>query len=143
MRVRIGLAIARSSKVQEIGRRRWKKVSGYHRQARVENAFFRYKSIIGEGLRARTPGGQVAKALLVCNVLNQMTALARPASYRIVSIIVSSNSPPEPYGMAGDPERRRVGPGPAPLLPAKSAAQAAKDTAASDTRYYGRAEAEA
>ena len=70
-------------KVKKLGRCRWKKESGYHRQARVENAFFRYKSIIGEGLRARTPGGQVAEALLACNALNQMTALGRPASYRI------------------------------------------------------------
>ena len=28
-------------KMKKIGRRRWKKASGYHRQARVENAFFR------------------------------------------------------------------------------------------------------
>jgi IS5 family transposase len=69
--------------MKKLGRRRWKKESGYHRQARVENAFFRYKSIIGEGLRARTPGGQVTEALLACNVLNQMTALGRPASYSI------------------------------------------------------------
>ena len=27
--------------VKQLGRRRWKKVSGYHRQGRVENAFFR------------------------------------------------------------------------------------------------------
>ena len=44
--------------VKRIGRRRWKKRSRYHQQARVENAFFRYKSIIGDGLRARTPGGR-------------------------------------------------------------------------------------
>ena len=47
------------------------------------------------------------------------------------------------YGMAGDPERRRVGPDPAPLPPARSAARAAKDTAASDTRYSARADPEA
>jgi len=69
--------------VKAIGRRRWKKESGYHRQARVENAFFRYKSIIGEALRARAPGGQVAEALLACNVLNRMTELGRPESYSI------------------------------------------------------------
>ena len=45
--------------VKKLGRRRWKKASGYHRQARVENAFFRYKSIIGDGLRAKSPAGQV------------------------------------------------------------------------------------
>ena len=38
--------------VKQLGRRRWKKASGYHRQGRVENTFFRYKSIIGDGLRA-------------------------------------------------------------------------------------------
>ena len=30
------------NKVKKLGRRRWKKESGYHRQARVETAFFRY-----------------------------------------------------------------------------------------------------
>ena len=70
-------------KVQAIGRRRWKKASGYHRRARVENTFFRYKSIIGDAVRARSPGGQTAEALLACNVLNQMTDLGRPQSYSI------------------------------------------------------------
>ena len=36
--------------VKELGRRRWKQEAGYQRQARAENAFFRYKSIIGDGL---------------------------------------------------------------------------------------------
>ena len=40
--------------VKTLGRRRWKQASGYHRQGRVENTFFRYKSIIGAGLRARS-----------------------------------------------------------------------------------------
>ena len=71
------------AKVQQIGRRRWKKKSGYHRQARVENTFFRYKSIIGDRLRVRSPGAQVAEALLACNVLNRMTALSRPNSYSV------------------------------------------------------------
>ena len=57
--------------------------SGYQRQARVENALFRYKSIIGDGLRARTPGGRQTETLLACNVLNRMTELGRPASYSI------------------------------------------------------------
>ena len=61
----------------------WKKESGYHRQARVENAFFRYKSIIGDRLRARHPKAQKAEALIACNILNGMTALGRPASCAI------------------------------------------------------------
>ena len=44
--------------VKKLGRRRWKPASGYHRQGRVKNAFFRYTSIIGEGLRAWSPERQ-------------------------------------------------------------------------------------
>ena len=69
--------------VKQLGRRRWKKVSEYHRQSRVENAFFRYKSIIGDGLRARSPAGQGSEVVLGCEILNRMTALGRPVSYRI------------------------------------------------------------
>ena len=56
--------------VKRIGRCRWKKTSRYQQQARVENAFIRYKSIIGDGLRAKTPGGRTAETLLACNILN-------------------------------------------------------------------------
>ena len=70
-------------KMMTIGRRRWKKASGYYRQARVENAFFRYKSIIGGSLRARSPGGRATEAVLACNILNQMTELGRSESYRL------------------------------------------------------------
>jgi transposase len=70
-------------RVKEIGRRRWKKESGYHRQARVENTFFRYKSIIGGRLRACHPKSQKAEAIIACNVLNTMTTLGRPVSSKI------------------------------------------------------------
>ena len=69
--------------VTEIGRRQWKKMSGYHRQARVENTFFRYKSIIGDGLRARSLAGQGSEAVLACHILNQMTERGRPESYSV------------------------------------------------------------
>ena len=67
--------------MKKIGRRRWKKEAGYHRQARVENSFFRYKVIIGGGLRAHSLGGRVTEAVIACNILNRMTGLGRPASY--------------------------------------------------------------
>ena len=71
------------SEVETLGRREWQKASGYHRQARVENAFFRYKSIIGDGLRARSGSGRDVEASLACRILNQMTALGRPESHAI------------------------------------------------------------
>ena len=69
--------------VKARGRRRWKKTSGYHGQARVENAFFRDTSIIGDSLRACSPTGRGTEVVLACNILNQMTGLGRPMSYRI------------------------------------------------------------
>ena len=71
------------TKIKKIGRRRWQKESAYHRQARVENAFFRYKSIIGGGLHARSPGGRVTEVVIACNVLNQMTERGRPESFSV------------------------------------------------------------
>ena len=40
-------------------------------------------SIIGDGLRARSPAGQGSEAVLGCEILNRMTALVRPVSYRL------------------------------------------------------------
>ena len=60
-----------------LGRRRWKKVSGSHRQGRVENTFFRDTSIIGAGLQAYSPAGRGTEVVLACNILNQITGRGR------------------------------------------------------------------
>ena len=70
-------------RVKKVGRRQWKKESGYHRQGTVENAFFRYKSMIGDQLRARAQRAQETEAASACNILNRMAALGRPSSYAI------------------------------------------------------------
>ena len=70
-------------RISKIGRRRWKKEVGYHRQARVENAFFRYTSILGDRLRRRTRAAQAVESVRACNVLNRMTELGRPESCAI------------------------------------------------------------
>ena len=80
------VAIVRRPHVRAIGHanRAYEVFRRYnHGQARVENAFFRYKSIIGDGLRARSPAGRGTEVVLACNILNQMTGLGRPMSYRI------------------------------------------------------------
>jgi IS5 family transposase len=70
-------------RIKEVGRRQWKKESGYHQQARVENTFFRYKTIVGPRLRARHPGSQRAEAVIACNILNRMARLGMPESFAI------------------------------------------------------------
>ncbi|MEO2197251.1 MAG: IS5/IS1182 family transposase, partial [bacterium] len=59
----------------------WNKESGYYRQARVENAFFRYKSIIGDRLRARHPRAQAPEGAIACKILNRMNELGRPTQF--------------------------------------------------------------
>jgi hypothetical protein len=74
---------ARDRTIQEvarIGRRQWKKESGYHLQGRVENTFFRYKGIIGNRLRARTAGSRETEIVMACNILNRMVGVGRPVS---------------------------------------------------------------
>ena len=71
-------------RVAKIGRKRWKKESGYHRQGVVENAFFRYKSILGDKLHARGLAAQRVEAVIGCKILNRLLALGRPRSVAIV-----------------------------------------------------------
>ncbi|MFT5734267.1 MAG: hypothetical protein ACJA2W_000830 [Planctomycetota bacterium] len=71
-------------RVKEVGHRQWKKESGYHRLGRVENTFFRYKTVIGGRLRARTQGSQETEAAVARNALNRMRALGWPTSEKVV-----------------------------------------------------------
>ncbi len=61
----------------------WRRESGYYRQSRVENAFYRYKTIIGKKLRARGERAREVEVILGCNILNRCLALGRPDSVRV------------------------------------------------------------
>ena len=69
--------------IQEKGRRRWEKVVGYGTRALVETAMFRYKTLIGPKLRARTLAAQKTEARMACAVINRLTQLGMPISQRI------------------------------------------------------------
>ena len=66
-----------------VGRRRWRKEAGAHRQARAENAMLRYKRIIGEELRAKKTATQATEARIGVSVLNRMTTLGKPNSVAV------------------------------------------------------------
>lgn len=71
------------NRVQKVGRRRWRKETGYHKQGRAENTFYRYKQIIGGRLHARESRNQKTEARLACNILNRMLELGAPRSEAI------------------------------------------------------------
>ena len=70
-------------RIRKVGRRQWKTEVGYHQQARVENAFFRLKTLTGDRMRARGEKAQRVEAEIACNILNRMTELGRPESYAV------------------------------------------------------------
>ena len=53
----------------------WRRESGYYRQSKVENTFYRYKTTIGRKLRARTEEGREEEAKIACNTLNRFLEL--------------------------------------------------------------------
>ncbi len=70
--------------IRTLGRRQWRKESGYYRQGRAENTFFRYKRVFGGAMRAIDFSSQIREALIGCNVLNRMAELGMPESYSII-----------------------------------------------------------
>jgi hypothetical protein len=69
--------------IRRLGRREWHRRSGYSKRSMVENAVYRYKTIIGRDMRSRTLAGQRVEVQLACKVLNTMTRLGMPDSYRV------------------------------------------------------------
>lgn len=70
-------------RIREVGRRRWKQESGYHRRSLAETAVFRFKTIFGDHLSARELARQKTEARIKCAALNCMTHLGMPESYRV------------------------------------------------------------
>jgi hypothetical protein len=71
------------AEIAKHGRMGWQRRSGYNRRSLVQTAMFRYKTIIGRRLQARTLPNQRTEAKIDCNVLNRMTRFGMPISTRI------------------------------------------------------------
>jgi hypothetical protein len=69
--------------IRELGRSQWHKRSGFSKRAMVENAAFRYKTIIGRSMGSRTLVGQRVDVQLARGILNTRTSLGMPDSYRV------------------------------------------------------------
>ena len=79
---------ARNQRVAEMkkrGRKAWKKHSGYHRRSLVETAMARFKRIVGAQLQAREWKRQQVEVQIGCGLLNRMTQLGMPQSYKVES----------------------------------------------------------
>jgi hypothetical protein len=75
----------RNRNLQEIktfGRINWQLVRNYGKRNYAELAIQRYKRMLGNRLHARELSRQKNEAMLGCSILNKMTSLGMPTSYR-------------------------------------------------------------
>lgn len=68
---------------QEVNRKGWKAQSGYHRRSKSENAFFRWKTILGEKMYAREFENQKTEAAVKAAVLNKFIQIAAPKAVKV------------------------------------------------------------
>ena len=68
--------------IQTFGRMHWQKIQAYGNRNISELAIQRYKKILGNKLHARKLERQKNEAMLGCGVLNKMTQLGMPDSFR-------------------------------------------------------------
>ncbi len=71
------------AEIRAKGRSEWKRQSGYYLQSHAENAFYRYKRIIGGRLRAKNDDAQKREAAIGCAILNRMREMGEPLSYAV------------------------------------------------------------
>jgi hypothetical protein len=69
--------------IRRTGRKKWKQESSYHRRSLAETAMFRFKTIFGDKLQSRKQANQFQEMHIKSAILNQMTHLGMPESYRV------------------------------------------------------------
>ena len=78
-------AVLRNRNIREIeenGRMEWQKYRQYGRRNYGELAFYRYQRVLGGALHARDMERQEQEVVIGCGIMNKITSLGMPASYR-------------------------------------------------------------
>lgn len=69
--------------IRKMGRKKWKRESGYHRRSLAETTMFRLKCIFGGKLASRQFDNQAVELFLQCSALNRMIQICKPESYAV------------------------------------------------------------
>lgn len=69
--------------IRRLGRSRWKTESGYHVRSLVETGVYRFKTIFSGDLSGREIEHQSVEVKLKCKILNKMTDMGMPDSYKV------------------------------------------------------------
>lgn len=69
--------------IQTHGSKQWKIEHGYHKRSLNETVMFRFKTIFGGEIEARTMENQKTEVLLKSLILNKFTGIGMPNSYKV------------------------------------------------------------
>ena len=69
--------------INKHGSKSWKEENGYHRRSLNEVVMFRYKTIFGGELDARTLKNQKTEVKLKCLTLNKFIGIGMPDAYKV------------------------------------------------------------
>jgi Transposase DDE domain len=72
-------------RIRKIGKKAWKQESGYHQRSKAEVAMYRYKTLIGVSLTSRTESNQMVDIKLGGKVLNILSNLGMPDSFKVAA----------------------------------------------------------
>lgn len=75
-------AIAR---IQQVGRKQWKKEVGYHKRSLSEVNMYRYKKIFTGALKARKPRYETSEVRIKCKILNKFAEIGMPITIKIAA----------------------------------------------------------
>lgn len=71
--------------IRRHGRKKWKQESGYHRRSLAETAVYRFKRIFSDKLQCRSIENEFQEIKIKCAILNRMTHLGKPESYKVTN----------------------------------------------------------
>lgn len=71
--------------IRRAGRKKWKREIDYHRRSLAETAMFRFKRIFSDKLQSRSIENEFQEIIIKCAVLNRMTHLGKPESYKVTN----------------------------------------------------------
>lgn len=69
--------------IRRSGRKKWKRESHYHRRSLAETAIYRFKRIFTDKLQSRSIENEFQEMKIKCVILNRMTHLGKPESYKV------------------------------------------------------------
>jgi hypothetical protein len=71
--------------IRKLGRKQWKRATGYHRRSLSETAIFRHKTAFGGKVHSRKFENQATELLCQCAMLNRMIHLGKPVSVPVAA----------------------------------------------------------